>query len=322
MLAAYVPAPGSVEVGEFPVPDPQRDQVLVRMHRASVCGSDVHTIFDGLHREAALGLPGYPGHEGIGEVVESHAASFTPGMAVLTVPPGWGGSCFAQYQVLDARFLVPLPETGDADRLLMAQQLGTTIFAMRKFWPGDGGRAAAVIGAGSAGLFFLQQLRRLGFGTVVVADLEDGRLEVARGFGADVTVDPCRESVVAATADATGGEGADLVIEAAGYDECRAQAVEAVRSHGCLGFFGFPECPGEAPFPVETAFRKGVRIDFVSATQFEPGLRSFREALSAIRGGSIEVGYCLGTRFPLEHAAEAVSAARDRSAVKVIVDID
>lgn len=322
MLAAYVPAPGRIDVDEFPVPQPQRGQVLVRMRRASVCGSDVHTVFDGLHRDDALGHPGYPGHEGIGEVVESHAAGFTPGIAVLTVPPGWGGSCFAEYQVLDERFLVPLPEAGDPDRLLMAQQLGTTIYAMRKFWAGEGGRSAAIIGVGSAGLFFLQQLRQLGFGTVLVADLEARRLAAARELGADVTVDARRASVVEAATDATAGEGADLVIEAAGYDECRAQAVEAVRNHGSLGFFGFPERPGMAPFPVQTAFRKGVRLDFVSATQFEPGLRSFHDALTAIRDGDIEVDHCLGTRFPLERAAEAVSAARERSAVKVIVDID
>lgn len=322
MLAAYVPAPGRVDVEEFPVPQPQRGQVLVRMRRASVCGSDVHTVFDGLHREDALGHPGYPGHEGIGEVVESDAAGFTPGMAVLTVPPGWGGSCFAQYQVLDERFLVPLPEADDRDRLLMAQQLGTTIYAMRKFWAGDGGRVAAIIGAGSAGLFFLQQLRQLGFGTVVVADLEARRLDAARELGADVTVDARRESVVEAATDTTEGKGADMVIEAAGYDECRAQAVEAVRDHGRLGFFGFPERPGMAPFPVQTAFRKGVRLDFVSDTQFEPGLRSFRDALAAIRDRQVEVDYCLGSRFPLERTAEALAAARERESVKVIVDID
>lgn len=322
MLAAYVPESGSVEVGEFPVPHLQRGQVLVRMRRASVCGSDVHTVFDGLHRQAALGQPGYPGHEGIGEVVESDAAEYSPGTTVLTVPPGWGGACFAQYQALDERFLLPLPGGGEPDRLLMAQQLGTTIYALRKFWSGEGGRTATIIGAGSAGLFFLQGLRRLGFGTVVVADLEPDRLEIARELGADATADARHESVVATTAEATGGEGADLVIEAAGYDECRARAVEAVRDHGNLGFFGFPERPGEAPFPVQMAFRKGVRIDFVSATQFEPGLRSFREALAAIRDGSVEVGYCLGTRFPLTRAPEALAAARGHSAVKVIVDID
>src|SRR5207302_1530501 len=131
------------------------------------------------------------------------------------------------------------PPGADPTRLLMAQQLGTTILALRRFWSGPGAGAATLIGAGSAGLFFLQQLRRLGFETVVVSDLEPARLEIARELGATACVDARTQSVVEATMDLTGGEGADLVIEAAGYDVCRAQAVESARIGGRVGCFGF-----------------------------------------------------------------------------------
>lgn len=323
MNAAVLVAPERIEVDEFDVPEAAPGQVLVRMHAASICGSDLHVVFDGFHR-GRTGLPGFPGHEGVGEVVESAADGIAPGRLVLTVPasPAWN-RCFSQYQAMDPRYIVPLPEGGDTSRLLLAQQLGTTIYALRKFWQGEAGGSATVVGAGSAGLFFVQQLKTLGFERIIVSDLEKERLEMARELGADVVVHAPAESVVEATMDETDGAGAELVIEAAGYDDCRAQCMDAVRPRGRIGFFGYPQIQGPAPFPMETAFRKAPSVEFFSGTQHEPGLRSFRDAVQAIHDGSINVDYCLQPRFPLARTDEAFATAHERrgGAIKVGIEI-
>jgi L-iditol 2-dehydrogenase len=325
MCAGRLVAPGRIEVGEFAIPVPAAGEVLVRMRRASICGSDVHVVYDGFAPEVLPARPGFPGHEGVGEVVESRSAAFATGDRVLTVPVPAQAACFAQYQVVPEASLVRLPPGGDTARLLMAQQLGTTMFALRRFWPPLAGEAgvATLIGAGSAGLFFLQQLRRARFGRVVVADREPARLEIARGLGADLCVRAPEESVVEATMDLTGGLGADLVVEAAGYDACRAQAVGAVRQGGRIGLFGFPEARGDAPFPIEVAFRKSASIEFSVGAQVEPGLRSFREAVASIESGDVEVGYCLAPSFPIERLPEAMRTAqeRGRGAVKLSIEL-
>jgi L-iditol 2-dehydrogenase len=314
---------GKVVVDEVAVPDPAADEVLVKMRRASICGSDVHVVYDGFLPDEMPGRPGYPGHEGVGEVVESRSPDFRQGEPVLTVPIPTEAGCFAEYQVVAAGSLVKLPAGFEPERLLMAQQLGTTIYATRRFWPGEPGHVAAVIGAGSAGLFFLQLLRRRGFEKLVVADLEPARLEIAKELGADVTVQAPREDVVEACLDLTQGQGADLVVEAAGYDACRAQAIDAVRERGRLGFFGFPERRERSPFPMWEAFRRAPTIEFTSGTQREPGLRSFREAVDLIANGEIEVGYLLAPTFPIDRASEALDQARDRGrgAVKINLDL-
>lgn len=324
MQAAYMPRSGQITVGEFAVPEPSADQVLVRMQRASICGSDVHTVYHGFANEDEFGKPGYPGHEGVGEIVHAGVSTFSLGTPVLTAPIGNSGGCFADYQVLDARYVVPLPAGGDPARLLMAQQLGTTMYGMRKFWSGSGeSKVAAIIGAGSAGLFFLQLLLRAGFGTVLVSDLNQQRLQVAGVLGADLTIKAPGESICEAVMDVTGGLGADLVVEAAGFDRCRADAVCSVRENGTVGLFGFPEIPGMSPFPGYLAFRKSVRIEHSTGTQSEPGLRSFREALVAIATGLIDVSYCLNNTFALEQVPEAMEVARDQGhgAVKLTVAI-
>ncbi|MGH7912340.1 MAG: zinc-binding dehydrogenase [Candidatus Dormibacteraceae bacterium] len=329
MRAALLVAPGRVEVADRPIPDLGAGDVLVKMARASICGSDLHVVYDGFAGQ--FGKPGYPGHEGLGVVLETRSARFSAGQVVLTVPVGLGGQCFATHQVVPETFLVPLPEDADQDRLLFAQQLGTTIYAMRKFWPqapdGSGTpagleplepRVAVIIGAGSAGLFFLQLARRLAFEHVIVADPSLERRRLARELGADEVADGTTEQLLEATQALSGGRGADLVVEAAGYDLCRDQAIQAVRPRGRVGCFGYPERPGLAPFPVELCFRKAPTVEFTVGTQREPGLRSFRDAVQEIQSGAIEVDYCRGAGFSIDRAPEALELAQSRSAaVKV-----
>jgi L-iditol 2-dehydrogenase len=303
MRAAYLPEPGKIEVGEFPVPEIGEGDVLVRMRMASICGSDLHVLYHGFHRPELIGRPGYPGHEGVGEVVESRSPRFAPGQRVLTVPNGDDGSCFAEYVAITDRRLVLLPD-GDERRLLLAQQLGTTVHAMAKFWPrgpvpGEG-KTAAVMGAGSAGLFFLQQIIRLGFDNVIVSDLDADRLEIARQLGADVLVHAGAARIGDAIADASNGRGADLIVEAAGFDELRAEAVASIARNGVVGCFGFPELQGPVPFPTQTAFRKAASVLWAGGAQAEPGLRSFHAALQLITTGAVAVDYCAEVDVPLE----------------------
>jgi L-iditol 2-dehydrogenase len=326
MRAAFMPEAGKIAVGEFPTPVARNDgDVVVKMELAAICGSDIHHIFDGFHNPAALGKPGYPGHEGIGTVAESRSPHFAPGDRVLTVPVGRNGGCFAEFQLIPDTYLIPVPDGADPFEVLMAQQYGTTLYAMRTFWPEEG-RAkgtCAIIGAGSAGLFFVQLAKRMGFEQIIVSDLNVDRLTLANRLGADAVVHAPLESIVDTVAGLTGGAGADLVIEAAGYDQCRADAIAAVRVLGIVGYFGFPEHLGEARFPQYEAFRKVARIQWAGATQAEPGLLSFRDAVKDIHEGRIVVDYCLGEQHRLEDLPYALHLAREQGQrkVKLLVEL-
>lgn len=325
MRAATLVSPGLVEVREFPDPVATAPgELVVRTHRASICGSDVHAVFDGFHVEAQLGSPGYPGHEGVGIVVESRSERFAVGDPVLTAPAGLAGSCFAELQLIGEDFVVPLPAGGDLDRLLLAQQYGTVLYAWRSFWPGDrppgAGSTAAIIGAGSAGLFFAQAAQRAGFEHVLISEKDPARIAVARELGAQVIEVP-RQSFVAAVMEVTHGAGAELVIEAAGFDATRSEAIHACARRGTVGLFGYAEVPGDAPVPMREAFRKALRLQWMVGAQSEPGLVAFRDAVADIHAGRIAVEHCLGTVVPLEEIASALQRAREggRGAVKIAI---
>ena len=320
MRAAFMPEPGRLEMGTFPVPSLSVGHVLVETHYASICGSDVHMTYAGFHNPDALGRPGYPGHEGVGVVVESRSERVPVGTTVLTVPQAPVGGCFAEYQAVDDSQVVPLAAGRDERRLLMAQQLGTVVFAMRKFLrpPVD---TAGVIGVGPAGLFFVQLLLRAGCRTVIASDVDLDRLAVAERLGATPVLAASDDSFADAVLDATGGLGAELVVEAAGLDACRAQAVAALRLHGTVGCFGYAERLGLAPFPVRDAFRKAATVAWVRDTQSEPGLTSFREAVELIRTGAVDVEDHVRHVLPLEEAPRGLEQAHHREVVKVVLEM-
>ena len=294
----------------------------------AICGSDVHVFYDGFAREDALGRPGYPGHEGVGEVVESRSELFRPGAKVLTVPPGlvWGVVSLSSNPV-QARYSLPLPAGGDLQRLLMAQQLGTTIFALRKFWSGPGGEVATVIGAGSAGLFFLQQLKQVGFKKIVICDLEPGRLKVAARplVRRPRCSDRANQSSTRPSPRAMGR--VPILLSKPQGTTRRVRSRSSASGNGVVASasLAYPERYGPAAFPFERAYRKAVTIEFIVDTSLEPGLRSYIEAIDAVHGRTIDVGYSLNEHFPLTRIAEALELrlhARGHGSIKMRADLE
>lgn len=326
--AATMHVPGRLEIAEFEQPRLEDGQVVVRTDWAGVCGSDVHVVHHGFHDPQLLGTPGYPGHEGAGVVVESRCATVPVGRRVLTVPPPTGGSggCFAELQTLTRHALVPLPDEGDLGELMLAQQLGTALFALKRFVRRDDPPASAVVlGAGPVGLMFLQLLLRGGVPNVVVSEPQPQRRDCASRLGATAVNDPRGPSgpdaLVALVNDAVPG-GADLVIEATGTDVGRQTMADLVRRRGVLGVFGYPSRRGPAPFPVHRAFRKAVTVEFVSGTQSEPGLASFREAVDLIAARQVPLEHLRDHVFPLTAIDRAVRAAAGAEpVVKATLDV-
>lgn len=314
---------GRVVFEEAPVEPPAEGELLVRSRFASICGSDLHGVIHGIELPPPPWPPGYPGHEGIGHVVESRAPGFAEGDLVLTVPVAAIGRCMAEYQRCAGTTAVKVDHDGgrSVGQLLMAQQLGTVIFALRRYPTDVAGRTVAVVGQGSAGLFFTYLLKRAGAARVVVADLSPARLAVARHFGADVTVDARTDDVVTAVRDLTGGLGADYVVEAVGSRATLAQSVELAAPDTKLLWFGLPDTRDPVSFSFAKFFRKRLTAQTVFGAQLEPGLTSFRVALDLITRGEIDVTPLLSHVLPVEDVERAFQLAdsREENAIKVSV---
>jgi L-iditol 2-dehydrogenase len=318
MKAAILTGSNSWRVDDLPDPELGTGDVLVHTEISAICGSDIHAAHDAESVQPA----GFPGHESVGTVIDSRSPDFVVGQRVLCAPPAAVARGFTEHQVIPAQSVLHLPGSATAD-VVIAQQLGTAVFAMKRFWPdsmGSGaGRTAAVLGTGPAGLAFTRLLLAAGFELVVVSDTSPVRLAAAAGLGAQTLVHAPQEDALEVAMQRTDGKGVDLVIEAAGKDVTRHQAMRMVAYDGRIGLFGLEEQAGMSPWPLAEVFRRRPTIDMVWNAQAEPGLSSFRSAIEmTIARPAPEM---ISHRFGIEDIGEAFALAADpsRGAVKVAI---
>ena len=319
MKAARWVDAGRVVCEDVPVPPVAEGEILVRTAYASVCGSDLHVVYGSAPPRPEA--PGFPGHESVGEVVESRCPGFEPGDHVLTVPFAADGRCLAEFQAIPGAACLPLPDTAPLSHLLMAQQLGTVVYALRCGPLDLVGKDIAVIGQGSAGAFFTFLLKRAGAARVLVSDKSPARLAYSRRLGADLAVDAGRGDFRSAVLAVTGGRGTDLVVEAVGSRETFPLSLELAAPGGTLVWFGLPEGDDDYPFSFPQFFRRGLTAYSNFGAQGEPGLVSFRHAVRLITDGAIDVAPLLSHMLPIEQVGEAFGIARDRgdNALKVSI---
>ncbi len=316
---------GHMECEETTVVPPGPGDVIVRSAYASICGSDLHTVKHGVDVPPTPCPHGFPGHEGIGTVVESHSEDLEVGDVVLTVPNSAVGTCFNEYQTLPGSYCLALPpDAGSRLReYLMAQQLGTVIWALRRNPVDVVGRTVVILGQGSAGLFFTYLMRRAGAETIITSDLSDTRLEVSRLYGADRAVKADSENLTEVVADLTAGVGADHVVEAVGRRETLVATPSLARVGGTVLWFGLPDSERPVPFDFRNFFRRKLTGWSTYGAQDEPRLASFAAAAELIRRGEIDVSPLLTDMFPVEEIDAAFALAHEpqgRATVKVSVE--
>ena len=308
MAAAVATGLRRIRCDQIPIPGPERGKVLVRTRLASICGSDLHIVYMGWNAHEFPLPHGYPGHEGLGEVVDGGDTEFKSGDLVLTVPNIWVSRTFAEYQLIDPVFLLRLPAATPEAHLLMAQQLGTVVFGCRKL-PPLLGRTVAVIGQGSVGLFHDFMLRRLGAHQIIAIEPVPQRLEAGRVMGVDEAIDVTGRRATEAVMDLTGGQGADVVIEAVGSVETLNQSLQMVRPLGRVAVFGLPPTMERVPFDWDTFFRKRLDLYTVFGAQDEPGLPAFGLAVDFITRGEIDMAPFVTHQFPISRVQEAFDLA-------------
>jgi len=259
MKAVVVHGPGDIRYGELPLLHPGPGEALIEVKAAGVCSSDLPRALG----DAAYFYPIILGHEVAGQVAEvgKEVKGVRVGdrCAIAPLLPCWRcewcqrgryslcdsysylGSrthgAYAEYITAPVENLVALPPQVDYEAGAMLEPTAVILHGLGRaeVRPGDD---MAVVGAGPMGLLAIQLARIMGAGRLFAIDLVEAKLEVAERLGAQ----PCLgEGAAAMIAEATHGQGVDLVVETAGTAKAQESCLDLVRKGGRVLYLGLPE---------------------------------------------------------------------------------
>ena len=256
---------------------------------------------------------------GVIEAIDDPNSDLKVGDLTLTLAPDH--RAMTEYYVAPTTNIFKLPSNKPLEHYLQAQQLGTVIYACKKL-PSLVGKDVAVIGQGSAGLWFTYMARRMGAKRVIGVDLQSHRLQASKIYGATDTVHNQDVDAVEAVSEVTNGALVDVVIEAAGEKDTTNMAIDLGKDYAFLLYFGVPHFES-LDFNMLNFFMKCQTAQPIVHAPRDPGHVSTRLALDLIERGEIDMEPILTHTFPFEKVFDAYElfATRDEGAIKVVVEM-
>jgi (R,R)-butanediol dehydrogenase / meso-butanediol dehydrogenase / diacetyl reductase len=318
----------------LPVPGIQAlDDVLLKVDRASVCGTDIHIL------ATPPGHPATPGsilgHEYVATVKEvgQGVRDLQPGDRVVIDPNITCGTCeycrlgmtnacsnmttlgifrhggLAQFSLAPARALHRINQAVPLDRATLAEPLSCVLHAFEKsaLVPGE---SVAILGAGPIGLLFAMLFRAAGAGKILVVEPVEFRRRMAEQFGVDYALDPAAGDIVAEVKAAT-RVGTDIVVDAAGT--LLPEAVNLVRRGGRVLLFGMNQHANRALNQyVVTRHEISILGSFIQRT-------AFPKVVKILEAGLLPVEKLVTHRLPLGEVYTGLEAMKQGQAIKVAV---
>ncbi len=315
--------------------------VLIRVHHAGVCGTDLHIADWDAWARGRVRPPLVVGHEFAGEIVdvgEDVGEALTVGQYVTAeghivcghcrqCRTGNGHICrytqiigvdrhgaFAEYVAMPAINVMPLDGIPTTVGAIM-DPLGN---AFHTVLTGEiTGSTVLILGCGPIGCFAVGIARAAGAARVLASDPNPTRLGLARRMGAQVLINPAEDDVVERVRQETCGEGADLVCEMSGHPSALDQAFKGARLGGRVNLLGLPK--GAVPLHLaEDVIFKGLTVYGVIGRKMYETWHQMRTFLSS---GLLDPTPVITHQFPLDEIDQALAAIRTGGAGKVILDI-
>jgi len=340
MKAAMLYGVKDLRVEDIGIPEIKAGEVLVKIKAATTCGTDLK-IFQRGYVESIIKLPTVFGHEWAGEVAEVseslewprkgmrvragnsapclHCAMCQRGKYNLCEDMTWLWGAYAEYIKIPSRTVLvnmqEIPQHVTFEEAAIAEPLACVLHGAEKagMKPGD---SVAIIGAGPIGLLHLLNAKRKGAEKLITIDLVEARLNLASKLGADVAINAGTENVRRQVREATGGYGADVVVEAIGLRTTWEQAFKLVRKGGTVLEFG--GCPPETRITVDAELLHYGEVSVMGAFHAFP--MHFQNALELIASGAIDVRPLITKRVGLEDIREAFQTLLStKSEIKIAV---
>lgn len=305
---AILVTPGTMKIQEAPMPVPKEDEVLLKVEYVGICGSDIHGFESGpfippKDPNQKIGL----GHECAGTVVgvgskvkkikvgdrvniepgvpcgkckfclEGHY-NICPDVDFMATQPNYRGA-LTNYLTHPEALTYKLPDNMDTMEGALVEPAAVGMHAAMEAEVKPG-KKIVILGAGCIGLMTLQACKVMGASEIVVVDVIEKRLSMAKKLGAMETINGMKEDTVARVKEILGDWGADIVFETAGSRVTAGQTTKLVMRGGRIMIVG--TIPGETPIDflsinrevkIQTVFRYAnnypMTIEAISSGRFD-----------------------------------------------------
>ena len=344
MLAAVYEEPGRVDVRQVPDPECPRDGLVLRVHASTICGTDMRVI---QHGQADVRAPRVLGHEIVGRVAEvgPDLPDYAVGDAIAIRPSVPCHRCWACVRgrhnlcahrvfrfgyTLDGGFAeyVPVPRAAIAGGSVMRLPGVERLAGLSNYEPLacclNGQQMASVglgdtvliLGAGPIGCMHATLARHLGAASVILADVQPRRVEMARRFQPDVLIDSSTEDLAARLAGLGDGFGPSVVIVAVGSRAAQEQAIDLAGRGGRVVFFaGLPQSQPTIALNANKLHYKQLSVYGMSGSSFpQQDL-----AMSLLTSGAIDAQSFVTHTLPIERFGEGLDVIRSGEALKVAI---
>lgn len=342
---------------EYPLPDVAPDAMLIRVTMANICGSDLHFVRGG-GPGLKGGTPRILGHEMVGVIARLGRAvkSDTLGQplregdrvcyayylpcgacpacwhgvpgcpnryrywleASCEDPPHFHGAYGEFYYLRPGQWVYRLPDTLQ-DRVVSPVNcaLAQMVYGLHRVGV-TLGDAVAIQGAGGLGLYACAIAREMGAGTILVLDLLPDRLELAKSFGADATLNVTgltAQERAAAIRERTGGHGADLVVEVSGSPAVLEEGIAMARVGGRILWIGNINLGRTGTVDPGQVVRGSRTI--MGLVVYEPWVIPRALGFLQRAGSRYPFDRIISHTFPLSAINEAFAVAAERKALRV-----
>ena len=337
-LVKETAAPGFT-LKDVPEPTIRDDEVLIRVRRAGVCGTDVHIYEWDDWARGRCHPPFVVGHEFAGDVARvgslvvdvhvgdrvtaeghivdgrcllcrtgnAHACPYTKVIGVDR------DGCFAEYVAMPATNVWHLDDNVSFDIGGIHDPMGNAFHtALTAEIPGA---TVLITGCGPIGIFAVGICHAAGASRIIASDVNETRLALAKQMGADDVVHP--DELERTVKRHTDGLGVDVVLEMSGVPSAIHQAFALVRRAGRVQMLGVPAKPMQFDFATELIF-KGVTVYGVTGRRM---YETWIQITRFLRSREFDPTPVITHRFPLECADEAIHAIKSGEAGKVIFEI-
>jgi len=336
MKAALLFGPNDIRVIEVKNPKISKDEVLIKIKMCGICPTDIR-FYNGV-RKPIDEFPCILGHEWTGEIVEAgkEVRKFKKGDRVVVIPRvickecyycvkgessccvnvGYGGvkGGFSEYGKAINSNIHIIPENISYEEAVFAEPLACCINGINKssIQQGDD---VVIIGAGPMGLLNVQLAKHRG-ARVIVSELIENRLEVAKKLGADEIINPNRENIVEKIKELTDNRGANVTILTIGIPELVYQAINITGVSGIVNIFAGLYPPKKIEFDFNIIHSR--QLSVVGSRDFDA--HDFNVALKLLECGVVKVKSLIKEVYPLHQIKKAFDIVYKKSGLKGIVE--